>query len=149
VRGIDAAELDPADPDERRMLIEAEHPGMLAAIKAGRKIKVGPSGISANPKLHVTMHEIVANQLWDGELHASGDGGSPNDSPREARRGPSGTDDRDGLVAREARAVADRHRRGSSLLQPTRRPDRALREGLFGGFGFLGFGGLFGVLSPR
>jgi len=67
VRGIDAADLDPADPDERRMLIEAEHPGMLAAIKAGRKIKGGPSGTAANPKLHVTMHEIVANQLWDGE----------------------------------------------------------------------------------
>ena len=67
VRGIDAADLDPSDPDERRMLIEAEHPGMLAAIKAGRKIKGGPSGTAANPKLHVTMHEIVANQLWDGE----------------------------------------------------------------------------------
>ena len=67
VRGIDAADLDPADPDERGMLIEAEHPGMFAAIKAGRKIKVGPSGIAANPKLHVAMHEIVANQLWDGE----------------------------------------------------------------------------------
>ena len=66
VRGIEAADLDPADPDERRMLIEAEHPE-LAAVKAGRKFKVGPSGTAANPKLHVAMHEIVANQLWDGE----------------------------------------------------------------------------------
>ena len=67
VRGIDAADLDPADPDERRLLIEAEHPEMLAAIKAGRTIKVGPGGTPVNPKLHVAMHEIVANQLWDGE----------------------------------------------------------------------------------
>jgi hypothetical protein len=67
VRGIDAAALDPADPDERRMLIEAEHPEMIAAITAGRMIKVARGAPAVNPRLHVAMHEIVANQLWDGE----------------------------------------------------------------------------------
>ena len=65
VRGIDAGALDPADPDERRLLIEAEHADMFASLKGRREIDI--SGTKVNPKLHVSMHEIVANQLWEGD----------------------------------------------------------------------------------
>ncbi|BCJ39331.1 hypothetical protein Athai_68340 [Actinocatenispora thailandica] len=43
-------ELDPADPDDRRLLIVAEHGG-------------DPDG--SDP--HVTLHEVVAEQLWQDE----------------------------------------------------------------------------------
>src|SRR3954447_4202366 len=61
---IDLALLDPADPDERRILIEAEHPELHRALESGRdEIHLG--GETINPTLHIAMHEIVANQLWD------------------------------------------------------------------------------------
>ena len=61
--GIDLALLDPADEDERRLLIEAEHPELRRALKEGRReIRVGRDIV--NPVLHIAMHEIVANQLW-------------------------------------------------------------------------------------
>ena len=61
--GIGLALLDPADEDERRLLIEAEHPELRRALKEGRReIRVGQDII--NPVLHIAMHEIVANQLW-------------------------------------------------------------------------------------
>jgi hypothetical protein len=65
VHGIDAEALDPADPDERRLLIEAEHADMLGALKGRREIDIG--GTKVNPKVHVSMHEIVASQLWEGD----------------------------------------------------------------------------------
>ncbi len=55
--------LDPGDPDDRGMLIEGEHPeyhDALADPEAGTVDGV-------NPRLHVTVHEIVANQLWDDD----------------------------------------------------------------------------------
>lgn len=62
--GINLSMLDPGDPDERRLLILAEHPDLDRAIKAGQtEIHVG--GQPMNPSLHIAMHEIVANQLWD------------------------------------------------------------------------------------
>jgi Domain of unknown function (DUF1841) len=61
--GIDLALLDPAEEDERRLLIQAEHPELRRALKEGRReIRVGREVI--NPVLHIAMHEIVANQLW-------------------------------------------------------------------------------------
>jgi Domain of unknown function (DUF1841) len=61
--GIDLTLLDPSDPDERRMLIIAEHPDLAPAVVAGRReIHVGAEPIS--PELHISMHEIVTNQLW-------------------------------------------------------------------------------------
>ena len=61
--GIDLTLLDPADEDERRLLIEAEHPELRRALKEGRReIRFGRDVI--NPVLHITMHEVVANQLW-------------------------------------------------------------------------------------
>lgn len=64
--GIDLALLDPADPDERRLLIEAEHPELQRAIRAGRG-EIHLDGEAMSPNLHIAMHEIVANQIWDDE----------------------------------------------------------------------------------
>jgi Domain of unknown function (DUF1841) len=63
--GIDLALLDPDDRDDRRLLIEAEHPELREALEQDEEIVVG--GEPMNPRLHITMHEIVANQLWDGD----------------------------------------------------------------------------------
>lgn len=63
VDGIDLALLDPADENERRLLIGAEHPELRRALQEGRhEIRIGRDIM--NPVLHITMHEIVANQLW-------------------------------------------------------------------------------------
>lgn len=61
---IDLALLDPADPDERRILIEAEHPELHAALESDRH-EIHRGGETINPTLHIEMHEVVANQLWD------------------------------------------------------------------------------------
>ena len=63
VDGIDLALLDPTDEDERRILIEAEHPELKQALDDGvREIRLGREVM--NPRLHIAMHEIVTNQLW-------------------------------------------------------------------------------------
>lgn len=62
--GLDLALLDPGDPDERRLLIEAEHPELRDALEAGLdEIEIG--GEPMSPHLHISIHEVVANQLWD------------------------------------------------------------------------------------
>jgi hypothetical protein len=53
--------LDPGDPDDRGMLIEGEHPEYHDAFADPGCDHVD----GVNPRLHVTVHEIVANQLWD------------------------------------------------------------------------------------
>src|SRR5487761_1014760 len=63
---IDLGLLDPADEDERRTLIEAEHPELRGAIEDDvREIHTG--GRVVSPNLHIAMHEVVANQLWADE----------------------------------------------------------------------------------
>lgn len=57
-------QLDPSDPDERGLLIRAEHPE-YADILDGSAVEPGVDGV--NPRLHLAMHEIVADQLWDGD----------------------------------------------------------------------------------
>ncbi|HXF97943.1 MAG TPA: DUF1841 family protein [Gaiellaceae bacterium] len=64
-RGLVLDGLDPADPDERRFLIEAEHPELQDALERHEDVLVG--GRAVNPRLHILVHEIVANQLWDGD----------------------------------------------------------------------------------
>ncbi len=60
----DFPQLDPGDPDERRLLIEGEHPEYHAAILD----PVFDGEIDGvNPRLHLAIHEIVANQLWDDD----------------------------------------------------------------------------------
>ena len=66
MHGIDLALLDPADADERGLLIQAEHPELQQAIDQDvDEIEIG--GVTISPRLHLSMHEIVANQLWDDE----------------------------------------------------------------------------------
>jgi hypothetical protein len=63
VDGIDLALLDPADPDERRLLIEAEHPTLRQALDDDLD-EVVLDGQLMNPRLHIALHEIVAERLW-------------------------------------------------------------------------------------
>jgi hypothetical protein len=61
VRGEDFPHLDPADPDERRLLIEGEHPEYHQALADPmRDVEID----GANPRLHLTIHEVIVNQLW-------------------------------------------------------------------------------------
>jgi len=63
---IDLGLLDPADEDERRTLIEAEHPEFRGAIEDDVP-EIHTGGRVVSPNLHIAMHEIVANQLWADE----------------------------------------------------------------------------------
>jgi hypothetical protein len=60
----DYPSLDPGDPDERRLLIVGEHPEYHAAL--GDPAFDGEID-GVKPQLHIAMHEIVTNQLWDGD----------------------------------------------------------------------------------
>ena len=53
-----------SDPDVRSVVIRHEHPEFEEALKEGRREIEGRDG-PMNPRLHLTMHEIVATQLWD------------------------------------------------------------------------------------
>jgi hypothetical protein len=55
--------LDPDDENDRRVLIEAEHPQYAAALEDDGEV-TGPDGSPINPRLHITVHEVLANQLW-------------------------------------------------------------------------------------
>lgn len=63
VGGVDYRFLDPADEDERRLLIIGEHPPAYHAVwtNPGDVEELG----GTNPRLHITIDEIVINQLWD------------------------------------------------------------------------------------
>jgi hypothetical protein len=61
---IELAYLDPADEDERELLILAEHPDLQRAI-ANDEREIRRDGFVMNPHLHIQMHLVVANQLWD------------------------------------------------------------------------------------
>ena len=54
--------LDPADPDERALLIRAAHPELDTAVET-----VIVDGRQVNPGLHLTIHEIVAAQLAEDD----------------------------------------------------------------------------------
>jgi hypothetical protein len=58
--------LDRDNPDERRILIEAEHPELHGALGGGLH-EIELNGTTMNPVLHIAMHEIVVNQLWDDD----------------------------------------------------------------------------------
>ena len=64
--GIDLALLDPADADERAILIRAEHPELAEQIERDGPLKEYGAD-EVNPRLHLTIHEVVATQLFDGE----------------------------------------------------------------------------------
>jgi hypothetical protein len=54
--------LDPADEDDRAILLEAAHPELDTDAET---MVIG--GEEMNPRLHLTMHEIVAKQLIDDD----------------------------------------------------------------------------------
>jgi hypothetical protein len=56
-------DVDPHDENDRRVLIEAEHPEYAAALEDDREV-IGPDGSMTKPRLHITVHEVVATQLW-------------------------------------------------------------------------------------
>ncbi|MEV6417836.1 DUF1841 family protein [Kribbella sp. NPDC051718] len=56
--------LDPGDPDERGILIKGEHPEYHDVL-ADPDFEGELDGV--NPRLHLIMHEMVANQLWDND----------------------------------------------------------------------------------
>ena len=58
---LDLELLDPAEEDERALLIEALHPGFADALQGDEDVII--DGGSVNPRLHVAMHQMVANQL--------------------------------------------------------------------------------------
>jgi hypothetical protein len=63
---LDLGYLDPAKADDRYFLILAEHPELRRAIEHEvEEVEVG--GVRLNPRLHLAMHELIANQLWDGD----------------------------------------------------------------------------------
>jgi hypothetical protein len=49
---------------DRHLLILAYHPELQDAIE-NQVPELKLHGETVNPQLHVTLHEIVANQLWD------------------------------------------------------------------------------------
>jgi Plasmid pRiA4b ORF-3-like protein/Domain of unknown function (DUF1841) len=60
----DYPRLDPGDPDERRLLIEGEHPEYHAVLEdPGFDGEID----GVNPRLHIAIHEVVANQLWEDD----------------------------------------------------------------------------------
>jgi hypothetical protein len=65
LHGIDLALLDPADPDDRSILVESEHRQFARTLKRHEDVEV--NGEAVNPRIHLALHEIVANQLWDGQ----------------------------------------------------------------------------------
>ena len=60
-QGRDLELLDPGDEDERTLLIEARHLEFAGALQGGEDVTV--DGEAVNPRLHVAMHQAVANQL--------------------------------------------------------------------------------------
>jgi hypothetical protein len=60
-QGLDLELLDPSDEDELTFLIEAQHTEFQDALRSDDETIVG--GEPFSPRLHVTMHQIVANQL--------------------------------------------------------------------------------------
>ena len=60
---IDLSLLNRDDEDDRRLLIQGEHPEFHQALATGQR-EVHVEGVTINPVLHIAMHEIVATQLW-------------------------------------------------------------------------------------
>ena len=54
--------LDAADEDDRAELIRLAHPALAAAIDAGEEVVV-IDGEAVNPRLHLLMHQVVADRL--------------------------------------------------------------------------------------
>jgi Domain of unknown function (DUF1841) len=58
---LDLELLNPDDEDELTFLMEAQHPEWEEALDQHEEVII--NGEPVNPRLHVTMHVVVANQL--------------------------------------------------------------------------------------
>ncbi len=58
---IDLELLDPDSEDDRMLLIEALHGELADALESGDEVTV--NGEPFSPRLHIAMHQVVANQL--------------------------------------------------------------------------------------
>jgi hypothetical protein len=56
--------LDASDPDQRALLIQGEHPELHEALADPN---FDPQAVGFSPRFHLTMHEVIANQLWDND----------------------------------------------------------------------------------
>lgn len=61
IRGEDFPHLNPNDEDERHLLVLGEHPELRDALD-DPDFDADAAGV--NPYLHITIDEIVINQLW-------------------------------------------------------------------------------------
>ena len=66
VLDIDLQYLDPSNEDDRYFFILAEHPELIPAIRDDLD-EIEMHGRTMNPRLHLTMHQVVTNQLWDND----------------------------------------------------------------------------------
>jgi hypothetical protein len=60
-RGLEVELLDPGDEDELILLLDAQHAELADAVDSGQAMIV--EGEPFSPRLHLVMHQIVANQL--------------------------------------------------------------------------------------
>jgi len=58
---LDLELLNPDDEDQCGLLLEAQHPELEGALREDEEMIVG--GEPFNPRLHVSLHQVVANQL--------------------------------------------------------------------------------------
>ena len=80
LRGIDLTFLDPAHTDDRSLLVEVDHAEFARALRRHEDVDV--DGATVNPRLHLALHEIVANQLWDDQPPRGLGRGPASDQPR-------------------------------------------------------------------
>jgi hypothetical protein len=65
-RGLDLEQLDPADESDLTFLIEAWHAEFEEALRRDEE-EVIVDGQPFSPRLHIAMHQVVANQLLAGD----------------------------------------------------------------------------------
>jgi hypothetical protein len=115
----DFPRLDPGDPDERWLLIEGEHPEYHAALTdPGFEGEID----GVNPRLHIAIHEVVANQLWEDD---------PPEAWRAAKRlRDAGVDRHD--ILHQLGSVVTTHLHGALTNRPNRQAVHlvAYRQGL-------------------
>jgi hypothetical protein len=66
MRELELEYLNPADEDDRRFLILAEHPELWDAIDEDLD-EIEVEGQTLSPRMHVLMHEAVTTQIWGDE----------------------------------------------------------------------------------
>lgn len=85
VGGEDYRFLNPADADDRRLLIIGEHPPAHHVVWTDPCNEEDLDG--TNPRLHITIDEVVINQRW-GVIHAIADLFAHHTHPALTRHAP-------------------------------------------------------------